>query len=195
VAKYELKARGERMSQTRERIVESTLRLHTTLGPAHTSISAIAAAAGVQRHTVYNHFPRERDLYAACGGLFAQRNPLPSVEPWAEIAGPAARINSALLEVYEFFRLHERELTPIVRDMPLMPQLVGKRFAPYRASAVAAITDGWELRGRRGARVRALLDTALRFDTWRALARDSGLTDEDAAATMGDAVLCLAGSS
>src|SRR5579859_6953178 len=109
------------MSETRRRIVEATLRLHQTSGPAHTSISAIAAAAGVQRHTVYRHFPNERDIYVACGGLFAERNPLPPVEPWAAIREPSARTHRALLEVYGFFREHERELGPIFRDMPLMP--------------------------------------------------------------------------
>ena len=193
MAKYELKARAERMADTRRRIVEATLKLHQTLGPAHTSISAIAAAAGVQRHTVYSHFPDERDIYMACGSLFARRNPLPPVAPWREIAGQSARTHRALLEVYGFFRDHERELSPIIRDMPLIPQLVGKRFAPYRESVVAVVTDGWQLRGKRAVSVRALLDVALRFETWRALAREDGLSDVEAAATMAEAVLCVAG--
>ena len=192
MAKYELKARADRMAETRQRIVEATLRLHQTLGPAHTSISAIAAEAGVQRHTVYSHFPDERDIYRACGGLFAERNPLPSPEPLGEITDARARTDRALTDMYRFFRQHEHELGPVFRDMPLLPHLVGKRFGPHRESLVAAVTDGWGLRGPRAKRVRALLDAALRFETWRALVRDSGLDDADAAATMTEAVLCLA---
>lgn len=193
MATYELKARAERMAVTRQRIIEATLKLHQTLGPAHTSISAIAAEAGVQRHTVYSHFPEERDIYVACGGLFGQRNPLPPVEPWRDIEDPSTRIHRALLDVYGYFRRHERELWPIIRDMPLMPQLVGRRFGPYRESVVVTVTAGWQLRGGRVKKVRALLDAALRFETWRALARDSALSDAEAAATMAEAILCLAG--
>lgn len=195
MAKYELKARAQRMAATRRRIVEATLKLHQTLGPARTSISAIAAEAGVQRHTVYSHFPNDRDIYVACGGLFAERNPLPPVGSWREISEPPARVHRALLDVYGFFREHERELWPIVRDIPLMPHLVGKRFGPYRESVIAAVTDGWQLRGGRAKKMHALLDVALRFETWRALARDSGLSDDEAATTMADAALCLAAKS
>ncbi len=66
--KYELKQRAEKMSETRMRIVEATVELHEKLGPARTTISAIADRAGVQRLTVYRHFPDERSLFRACSG-------------------------------------------------------------------------------------------------------------------------------
>ncbi len=195
VAKYELRARAERMSETRQRIVEAALRLHTTVGPARTSILAVAEAAGVQRHTVYNHFPDEKTLFAACGGLFYQRNPYPPTEPWRAIADPGARLQRALDDMYEYFHEHERALTPIVRDAPVFPQLIGRRLAAARADVVAAIADGWPARGGTAQRVRALLDLALRFETWRALTADGGLTDHEAAAAMAAAIRCAQGKS
>lgn len=191
MGKYELKARAVRMDQTRQRIVEATMKLHQTVGPARTSISAIADAAGVQRHTVYSHFPDEKDLFAACGGLFYERNPYPAVAPWRAIAEPAKRVERAFVDMYGYFRTHERELGPVVRDAPLMPHLVGRRITMGRTAAIRAITDGWQLRGRRASRVEALLELALRFETWRILT-GAGLDDAEAATTMADAVICSA---
>ena len=66
---YTLGKRAENQAETRRRIVEATVDLHAERGPAHTSITAIAERAGVQRHTVYAHFPTERELGLACSGL------------------------------------------------------------------------------------------------------------------------------
>src|ERR671919_2780048 len=75
--KYEMKRRAERMQETRRRIAEAAMELHQTVGPARTTVSAIAEKAGVQRHTYYAHFPELRDLYTACMGHYAERNPVP----------------------------------------------------------------------------------------------------------------------
>src|SRR5215211_6472596 len=56
--KYELKKRAERRGETRRRIVQAAVDLHTTVGPAKTSTAAIAERAGVQRHTVYAWYER-----------------------------------------------------------------------------------------------------------------------------------------
>ena len=86
--KYELKKRAERQDGTRQRIVEAAVRLHTTVGPARTSISAIAEEAGVERHTVYRHFPDDRSLFLACSGQYAADHPLPDPAGWTAIADP-----------------------------------------------------------------------------------------------------------
>jgi Bacterial regulatory proteins, tetR family len=54
------------MAATRQRITEVAIELHGTVGPARTTLSAVAKQAGVQRHTVYRHFPTEADLFDAC---------------------------------------------------------------------------------------------------------------------------------
>ena len=79
---YQLKRRAERQDQTRQRIVDAAIALHTTVGPAWTTVSAIAERAGVQRHTVYSHFPDERALGLACSGCYVERSPLPDASTW-----------------------------------------------------------------------------------------------------------------
>src|SRR5215207_7995268 len=82
--KYEMKRRAERVQETRRRIAEAAVELHQTVGPARTTVSAIAEKAGVQRHTYYAHFPELKDLYQACSALHLERNPLPDPSRWAE---------------------------------------------------------------------------------------------------------------
>jgi AcrR family transcriptional regulator len=81
--KYQLKQRAEKQEETRKRIVGATLELHGKLGPAHTSIKAIAKRAGVERPTVYRHFPTLDDLFHACSSLHWTENPLPDPEAMA----------------------------------------------------------------------------------------------------------------
>ena len=80
---YTLTRRAEQQAETRRRIVEAAVELHGSVGPALTSISMVAERAGVQRHTLYAHFPDERSLQLACSGLFAERAPLPDAETLA----------------------------------------------------------------------------------------------------------------
>ena len=97
--KYELKERARRQAQTRQRIVEATVDLHTSVGPARTTISAIAARAGVERHTVYAHFPDDRTLFRACSAHWTARHPMPNLETLAEIEDPVRRLRRALGEM------------------------------------------------------------------------------------------------
>ena len=82
---YTLKRRAEQQADTRRRIVEAAVGLHGTIGPAQTSLSMIAERAGVQRHTLYAHFPDERSLFVACSGLVEERDPLPQAAPWLSL--------------------------------------------------------------------------------------------------------------
>jgi AcrR family transcriptional regulator len=74
---YTLKRRAEQQADTRRRIVEAAVDLHGTVGPALTTFSMVAERAGVQRHTLYAHFPDERSLAMACSALAMERDPLP----------------------------------------------------------------------------------------------------------------------
>src|SRR6185437_2801655 len=88
---YRMKRRAELEEQTRTRITESTVALHEEIGPARTTISAIADRAGVRRSTVYRHFPDEEALFAACSSHWRAANPAPDPAAWAAIADPAER--------------------------------------------------------------------------------------------------------
>ena len=80
---YRMKKRAELEAATRRRITESAVALHGTVGPARTTMSAVAEHAGVRRSTLYRHFPDETSLFAACSAHWAAQHPVPDIEAWA----------------------------------------------------------------------------------------------------------------
>src|ERR687889_2906423 len=114
--KYEMKRRAEHVQETRRRIAEAAVELHRTVGPARTTVSAVAQKAGVQRHTYYAHFPELRDLYQACTAHNLERNPLPDPSRWAEISGPEERLRVALSEIYAYYSRQEAMISNVLRD-------------------------------------------------------------------------------
>ena len=188
--KYEKRLRAETEQETRRRITEATVELHRTVGPAKTTISAVAELAGVQRATVYRHFPQDADLFAACSAHWVGLHPYPAPDAWPAIAGARTRTRTALGELYAYYREVEPMLANVTRDAPLLPAL---RAAMAGAGAYfAAVEDilaaGWDdAAGRR----RAALALALDFRTWQKLgARLPG--DGDAAELMTRMVACAA---
>ena len=187
--KYEMKKRAEAQQATRRRIVEAAVDLHETLGPAHTSVSAIAERAGVQRHTYYRHFPDERSLVMACSGLYSERNPMPDPEPWVEIEDPVERLATGLDELYAFYAGNEAMLSNVTRDAeldPLVREAAGLRFGPGMMAIHEVLASVVPKPAQ------ALIGLALQFTTWRSLIRDSGLTHEQAVDTMVGAVAGVA---
>src|SRR5262245_8889674 len=146
---YRMKRRAELEEQTRMRITESAVALHEELGPARTSITAIAERAGVRRSTVYRHFPDEETLFAACSSHWRAANPPPSPAAWAEIDDPAARTETALGELYAFYRRTEGMYVSLLRDELLVP-VVAKRlrdFYGYLRAIQDVLMAGRGLRG------------------------------------------------
>src|ERR1700694_2389038 len=93
---YRLKARGDQQQATRLRIIQATAALHDELGPARTTVSEIARRAGVQRLTVYNHFPEETDLFDACGAHWMGEHPLPDMSTAFADADAAAALRQEI---------------------------------------------------------------------------------------------------
>jgi AcrR family transcriptional regulator len=178
--KYRLKARAERQADTRRRIVEAAVGLHTTVGPAATTISAIAEHAGVQRHTVYAHFPDEPTLFAACSAHWASANPFPDPSRWLEEADPELRLRVALSAVYGWYEGVGEALALFERDAEAVP--VNVRDA--REAQLAGLADQLAQGLARRKKVRAAVGHALAFETWRSLVRREGLSRRDAVAAM-----------
>src|SRR5215218_3607950 len=128
--KYEKKRRAEAEAQTRLRITESAVELHGTLGPAQTTMSAVAEHAGVRRSTLYRHFPDERALFRACSVHWAEANPPPDISRWEEIADPAERLATAVAEMYAYYRRSGGMIDKLLRDEGAVPA-VAEKFASY----------------------------------------------------------------
>jgi AcrR family transcriptional regulator len=169
---YTKTRRAEREAETRQRIAEAALELHTKVGPAQTTISMIAERAGVQRHTVYAHFPNDQALLMACSGLHLERDPPPDPAEWEGVNDPAVRLRKGLSALYDWFARNAELSSRVLRDAEhhaATRHAIEMRFAPR----VGAIYDS--LAGDLGARGRAALHLALSFYTWRTLVEEAGM--------------------
>ena len=182
---YQKKKRAEREAETRRRIVEATVALHTSVGPARTTISAIADKAGVQRHTVYSHFPEEDTLFAACTMHWALLHPFPPAEPWEALADPLERLARALRDVWAWYADVESDLELFLRDAELIPAVRADMTRYAERLTMVADRLAADLGG--SSTVRAAVGHALAFETWRSLVRREGLTTAGAV----DAMLAL----
>ena len=180
--KYELKQRAAEMAETRLRITEAAVELHGTIGPARTTVSAIADRAGVQRHTFYRHFPTEADLFGACSAHYAAANPLPDQEPWRAIGDPQQRLARALDDLYAYYERTEPMFSKVLRHAELVdaiPPVLAPRLA-YLAEAAEILAAGWPTRGPRRRVLEGALQHAIDFQTWRSLAADARFTRAEA---------------
>jgi AcrR family transcriptional regulator len=180
---YRLKRRAERQNETRERIVEAAVDLHTTLGPARTSILAIAERAGVERPTVYRHFPTTESLLTACTAHHWAQQPAPDPEPWLQISDPKARMQRGLGELYAYYTSLESALWAILRDFEDTPEFrrFGHRNVRHRERVIDVLADAWPR--REGSKLRAALGHAIDFFAWRSLRRQ-GLSNDEAVEMM-----------
>jgi AcrR family transcriptional regulator len=176
--RYELRKRAEAMEATRRRITEAAVELHGSVGPARTTITAIAEQAGVQRQTVYRHFPTEDELFAACSQHFYEGDRWPDSERWRVIAHPAERLAAALDELYAYYERTESMWTNVLRDETLVASVASALtgFRAYLDAAADALADGWGTRGSRRRILFAAARHAVDFRTWRSLARDGDIS-------------------
>jgi AcrR family transcriptional regulator len=182
---YTLKRRAEQQAGTRLRIVEAALDLHGSVGPANTTISMVAERAGVQRHTVYAHFPDEKSLLMGCSGLLEERDPLPDAAPWRDIADPHERLRAGLSAVYGWYERNADLVGRVLRDAeqhPLVREIAGIRFAPFMAAYQEVL--GAKLKVKQ----QVMLRLALSFFTWRTLVREAGLKQSAAVGAMIQAI-------
>ncbi len=167
---YRLRRRAQKQEETRRRIVEAAIDLHGTVGPRRTTMSAIAALAGVQRNTLYSYFPDEFAVGQACSSLWYERNPAPDVSVLRRIPDPLGRLRVALEATHAYFERTHGMLAALARDMDL--PYIWEAAAPLRRQAEErrdVVTRAFRLRGARRARLSAAIELALDFETWRTL--------------------------
>ncbi len=179
---YRMKARAELQERTRQRITESAVQLHGTIGPSRTSLSAVAKHAGVRRSTLYRHFPDEAALFVACSGHWRSQHPLPNLDAWAAVSDPEIRLRTALTEIYAYYAETDPMLANLLRDVGVVEavQQQFKQFLDYMQAARRTLIVGRRERGRSRQRVNAAIGHGLAFTTWRSLVREQGCTPNEA---------------
>lgn len=183
---YRKRRRAELEDETRRRITEAAVKLHGTIGPAKTTVSGIAREAGVQRATVYRHFPDEESIYAACTAHYNGLHPPPDPEPWTKVADPTERLRLALGEIYGFYDETEQMIESTGRDADRVPAVrrAVEAMASYLDASRAILMRGRPERGRARARASAAIGHSLAFTTWRSLCRDEGIDQDEAVGLM-----------
>lgn len=174
--------RREAMEETRRRITAAAFELHATIGPSRTTVSAIAERAGVQRHTVYAHFPEMESLFEACTRHGMDAMAMPDPDPWAAIDDPADRLGHALRELYSWYRANEALLRNLLQEDPSdPPPAEPDPFAARMAAIVDMLAASRPSEDRPGSGLhRAIVAHAVDFTTWRSLA-GAGFSDDQVA--------------
>ena len=175
-------ARERKREQTRRRIVEAAVELHSTIGPSRTSFSAVARRAGVTRPTLYAYFPDETSLFAACSAHGFALDPPPDPRRWIDVADPMDRLRRALTEMYAYNRRNAGRIANIERDAPFMkmPNFGGRTSQSDRRMMAEALGSRFPVTGRAQTVVQAAVRHALEFGTWRTLTVPYDLSDADA---------------
>jgi AcrR family transcriptional regulator len=183
---YRLQQRAEAQAATRQRIVEAIVALHQEVGPAQTTITSIAERAGVERLTVYRHFPDELSQFIACSAHWSEMHPAPDPERWAAIGDAEQRLRAAIGDLYGFYRRGQPMLRMIMRDVPELPDLqkVVRPFEEYLKGVASLLLEPGKRHGRQQ---RAAVGHAIQFSTWQSLSQQ-GLGDAEAVDLMVRAV-------
>ena len=181
---YTLKKRAEQQAETRQRIVDAAVELHSTVGPLATTLSMIAEKAGVQRHTLYAHFPDERSIFQACSAEAHQRDPSPTADAWRGVADRRERLTTGLTDVYGWYDRNAQLLSNVMRDVERHPEVqeLQKRVAPVRKGWHDVLGEGYS------ANQLTMLHIALSFFTWRTLTKQTGVKQAAAVNLMVEAV-------
>ncbi|MES0327831.1 MAG: TetR/AcrR family transcriptional regulator [Gammaproteobacteria bacterium] len=173
--KYSKTIRAEQQEQTRERIVEATVALHEELGPAKTSIKAIAEKAGVQRVTVYRYFPDDVSLFQACTSHWLSQNQPPDLNDWAGFESADEKTYAALLAFYQYYSQTETMWTGAYRDAGdiVALQIPMGNFEAYIDQVRDTLLKSWKRTGKRKQQLSVTLRHGLRFTTWQSLKREN----------------------
>ena len=185
---YRLRARADAMDRTRARITRADL--HGSIGPAATTMSAVAERAGVTRATLYRHFPNEETLFKACSAEWRSANPAPDPVQWATVPDPYDRLRSALPALYRWYRSAAAMRANLLRDLAVLPAPIRDAIEAYPRTVADVLDSAWPRRSRLR---RAAIAHAVAFETWQSFAHE-GLSDAEAAKLMIGLISTAAGT-
>jgi AcrR family transcriptional regulator len=179
--RYELKARAETQQATRTRIAAAAAALHEEVGVAKTTVADIARRAGVQRLTVYNHFPDLHALLPACSAHWLAEHPRPDLGAAFALEDPAERLRTVLTLLYGWYRENAPMQRRVFGERATVPELdawMARSTDVGLAELAAGLSAAFDEAG-----AHAVVALALDFWTWQRLDRE-GLDDAAAAALM-----------
>ncbi len=179
---YQKTKRAEDELRTREQIVDAAEYLHASLGPAHTTVTAVADRAGVTRATVYRHFANEESLFLACSRQWLLRQQLPEPDAWGLIEDPIQRLRTGLVDIYGFYRRGHQMMAHIHRDVDAVPAVVVAARRSREQRWLDTLLAPHPGRSRKA--VRAAFAHAMTFTTWQSLCDAQGLSDRSAVELM-----------
>jgi AcrR family transcriptional regulator len=159
-----MRQRRAAIDETRARIIDAAIELYESVGPAETTMSAVATRAGVTRATLYRHFASEEAVAQAVVGAWREAWPSLDTAALGRIADAAARQRATLAALYAGYRATDALTGNLARDSHALPA------ASRAAVREPAMTASRVLGSSVGA------DHAVAFETWRSL-RDAGLAD------------------
>ena len=174
-----MQRRASQVDDTRRRITEAAVRLHTSVGPSETSFAAVADEAGVTRLTLYRHFSSRDELFAACMSHWRAQHPPPDVDAWRSERSFERRLRRAVDELYGWYAKNSDDLYPLYRDAAFTPDATHRA----RRENIERMTDviiGPPADSTRAHRVRAAVGHVLGYWTWQSLAVDEACPHAEA---------------
>ena len=173
--KYTKTRRAEQQDETRDRIIEAIVALHEEFGPANTSIKAVAEKAGVQRLTVYRHFPDDASIFQACTSHWLKLNPPPDFVDWVNIENADEQTYTVLLAFYRYYRQTEKMWSGAYRDVEEIEALrnVMAGFETFLDQVRDNLLASWKVNGKRKKQLSITLRHSLRFTSWQSLKREN----------------------
>jgi AcrR family transcriptional regulator len=188
--KYTMDKRRAAVEETRRRIVEATLALHTEKGIFGTSWQDIAHRADVSVGTVYKHFPSLDELAPACGELaYAIIRP-PSLEDAPRIFAGAhsleERLGRLISELYDFY---ERGAAYIETDFQERQLPAVQEWEAYMRATVAGLVREALVSAEPDEHTVQSVSALLDFSTFKSFL-DRDIQKEQTAKTMNEVLLC-----
>src|SRR3712207_3862298 len=178
------------VEETRQRILEATLALHSEKGIFGTSWQHIAHRADVSVGTVYKHFPSLDELVPACGELAYAITRPPSMEDAPQICAEANSLEERLGRlIEELFAFYERGAPYIETDFQerQLPAVV--EWEAYMRATIAGLVREALLPVEPDEGTVRAVSALLEFSTFKSFLERS-IHKEQAAKIMNEVLLC-----
>jgi AcrR family transcriptional regulator len=180
---YRMDRRAAAVKRTRDRIVAAAVKLHAAGGVRATTWDDVAAAARVDRATVYRHFPSLAELVPACARTAFEAIDIPSRAEleagFADIGDVQGRLERVIRESCACYERGAGWLRAAHREADLIPELarVNRRIQAGVRALVGVALEGERLT----APARLTLTTLIGYPFWQNLV-DAGVPPKDAPA-------------